>query len=42
MFKFKCENGRYIVTHNNTNYTFAHSRDAWAFIFAMKEAFSNE
>lgn len=37
MCNFKYFNHQYIVTYNNVEYIFAHSRDAWAFIFALRK-----
>jgi hypothetical protein len=36
MTTFKRISGEYIVTHNKTEYIFAHSKQAWAFIFTIK------
>lgn len=36
MLTFKRINGQYIVTYDKTEYIFAHSRTAWAFIFEKK------
>ena len=41
MLKLKRINRQYIVTYNNTEYVFAHSQHAWAFIFTIKENETN-
>jgi hypothetical protein len=42
MCNFKRINREYIVTYNNVDYIFAHSRDAWAFIFAIRKDYNND
>jgi hypothetical protein len=34
---FKRTNGEYTVTVNKSSYTFDSSRDAWEFIFGLKQ-----
>ncbi len=42
MTTFKRINGLYIVTYNNTEHIFTHSKQAWVFIFTKREEKSNE
>ena len=37
MLRFRRVNRQHIVNYNNVEYIFAHSRDAWAFIFAIRK-----
>ena len=39
MCKFKYFDHQYIVTYKNVEYIFAHSKEAWAFIFVLRKDF---
>ena len=41
MIRLRRINHQYIVNHNDKEYIFAHSQQAWAFIFTIKEAENN-
>lgn len=42
MLTFKRINGQYIVTYNKTEHIFAHSKQAWVFIFKKRGVKINE
>ena len=39
MLRFRRINRQHIVTYNDVEYIFAHSRDAWVFIFTIRKDF---
>lgn len=41
MCNLKRVNRQFIVTHNKTEYIFAHHESAWAFIFGIRKGLEN-